>query len=66
MNLKQTLLRIDFTYDPIKKSFFKYASEAYNLGFLAKGQKQYRYSAAIYDLTLLNTILKEKGLREVN
>ncbi len=64
--LKQALSRIDFTYDPIKKSFFKYASEAYNLGFLAKGQKQQPDLSGIYDLTLLNTILKEKGLREVN
>jgi NitT/TauT family transport system substrate-binding protein len=64
--LKQALSRIDFTYDPIKKSFFKYASEAYNLGFLAKGQKQQPDLSGIYDLTLLNNILKEKGLREVN
>ena len=63
--LKQALSRIDFTYDPIKNSLFKSASEAYNLGFLAKGQKQQPDLSGIYDLTLLNNILKEKGLHEV-
>jgi len=63
--LKQALSRIDFTYDPIKISLFKSASEAYNLGFLAKGQKQQPDLSGIYDLTLLNNILKEKGLHEV-
>jgi NitT/TauT family transport system substrate-binding protein len=63
--LKQALSRIDFTYDPIKISLFKSASEAYNLGFLAKGQKQQPDLSGIYDLTLLNNILREKGLHEV-
>jgi NitT/TauT family transport system substrate-binding protein len=63
--LKQALSRIDFTYDPIKNSLFKSARDAYNLGFLAKGQKQQPDLSGIYDLTLLNNILKEKGLHEV-
>ena len=63
--LKQALSRIDFTYDPIKNSLFESARDAYNLGFLAKGQKQQPDLSGIYDLTLLNNILKEKGLQEV-
>jgi NitT/TauT family transport system substrate-binding protein len=63
--LKQALSRIDFTYDPIKNSLFKSARDAYNLGFLAKGQKQQPDLSGIYDWTLLNKILKEKGLHEV-
>jgi NitT/TauT family transport system substrate-binding protein len=63
--LKQALSRIDFTYDPIKNSLFESARDAYNLGFLAKGQKQQPDLSGIYDLTLLNNILKEKGLHEV-
>jgi len=63
--LKQALSRIDFTYDPIKNSLFKSERDAYNLGFLAKGQKQQPDLSGIYDLTLLNNILKEKGLHEV-
>jgi NitT/TauT family transport system substrate-binding protein len=63
--LKQALSRIDFTYDPIKNSLFKSARDAYNLGFLAKGQKQQPDLSGIYDLTLLNNILREKGLHEV-
>jgi NitT/TauT family transport system substrate-binding protein len=63
--LRQAFSRIDFTYDPIKESLFKSADYAYKLGFLAKGQKQQPDLSGIYDLTLLNKILKENGWHEV-
>jgi NitT/TauT family transport system substrate-binding protein len=64
--LRQAWSRIEFTYDPIKKSLFKLANDAYDLGFLAMGKKQQPDLSGIYDLALLNNVLKEKGLREIN
>jgi sulfonate transport system substrate-binding protein len=63
--LRQAFSRMDLTYDPIKESLFKSADYAYKLGFLAKGQKQQPDLSGIYDLTLLNNILKENGQHEV-
>jgi NitT/TauT family transport system substrate-binding protein len=39
----------------------KSANDAYDLGFLAKGKAQPNLDG-IYDLTLLNQVLNEKGL----
>jgi NitT/TauT family transport system substrate-binding protein len=61
VELQQAWSRIEFTYDPIKFSLFKSANDAYNLGFLAKGKGRPDLSG-IYDLTILNEVLKEKGL----
>ena len=59
--LKQALSRIDFTYDPLKLSLFQSANNAYDLGFLAKGKERPDLSG-IFDLKILNEVLKEKGL----
>lgn len=59
--LKESLTRLDFTYDPIKESLFKSANDAYDLGFLAKGKARPNLEG-IYDLTALNQVLTEKGL----
>src|SRR6476646_3248395 len=64
--LRQAWSRIEFTYDPIKQSLLKLANDAYDLGFLAKGKKQQPDLSGIYDLTLLNNILKKKGLNTIN
>jgi NitT/TauT family transport system substrate-binding protein len=64
--LRQAWSRIEFTYDPIKRSLLKLASDAYDLGFLAKGKKQQPDLSGLYDLTLLNNILKKKGLNTIN
>ena len=42
-------------------SLFQSANDAYDLGFLAKGKDRPDLSG-IYDLTLLNQVLSEKGL----
>ena len=55
------LHRLEFTYDPIKQSLFKSANYAYDLGFLAKGKARPNLNG-IYDLTLLDQVLSEKGL----
>jgi NitT/TauT family transport system substrate-binding protein len=36
--LAGSLTRLEFTYNPIKESLFKSANDAYDLGFLAKGE----------------------------
>src|SRR6187200_3450696 len=61
VELQQAWSRIEFTYDPIKFSLFKSANDAYNLGFLAQRKGRPDLSG-IYDLTILNEVLKEKGL----
>ncbi|HJU33663.1 MAG TPA: ABC transporter substrate-binding protein, partial [Nitrososphaera sp.] len=56
--LNASLSRIDFTYDPIRLSLFQDASDAFNLGFLPENPDV----SGIYDLTILNQVLQERGL----
>ena len=60
--LDESLKRLDITYDPIASSLFKSAKSAYELGFLGSEQPDL---SNIYDLTLLNEVLSEKGLQPV-
>ncbi|GBD38948.1 Putative aliphatic sulfonates-binding protein [bacterium HR37] len=60
--LDESMKRISFTYDPIAISLFKSARRAFELGFLGKEQPDL---SNIYDLTLLNEVLAEKGLPPV-
>lgn len=53
--------RMRVTYDPISASLIKSADSAYTAGFL----KDKPNLNSIYDLTLLNQVLKEKGLPAV-
>jgi NitT/TauT family transport system substrate-binding protein len=62
--LRDAFSRLVFTYDPIRQSLFKLADNAYDLGFLAKGKKKPDISE-IYDLAVLNNVLKEKGLDRI-
>jgi NitT/TauT family transport system substrate-binding protein len=59
--LAESLTRLEFTGDPIKSSLLKSANDAYDLGFLAKGEARPDLNG-IYDLVLLNQVLTEKGL----
>jgi len=61
--LRDAFSRLVFTYDPIRQSLFKLADNAYDLGFLAKGKKP--DISEIYDLGVLNNVLKEKGLDRI-
>jgi NitT/TauT family transport system substrate-binding protein len=63
--LAESLTRLEFTYDPIKESLFKSANDAYDLGFLAKGEVRPNLEG-IYDLTILNQVLSEKGLQTID
>jgi NitT/TauT family transport system substrate-binding protein len=60
--LNGSLSRVDFTYDPIRLSLFKDANDAYNLGFLPENPDL----SGIYDLTLLDQVLQEKGLSPIS
>jgi NitT/TauT family transport system substrate-binding protein len=53
--------RMTVTWDPITASLFTSAQSAYEAGFL----KEAPVLDGIYDLTLLNEVLKEKGLPSV-
>jgi NitT/TauT family transport system substrate-binding protein len=60
--LNASLSRIDFTYDPIRLSVFQDANDAYNLGFLPENPDV----SGIYDLTILDQALQERGLPPVS
>lgn len=53
--------RMTLTWDPVKESLVKSADDAYDIGFF----KEKPDLSGIYDLTLLNKILREKGLEEI-
>src|ERR671919_1156685 len=62
--LVESITRLEFTYDPIKESLFKSANDAYDLGFLAKGEARPNLNG-IYDLALLDQVLSENGLPNI-
>ncbi len=53
--------RIQLTHDPIRASLLKSAEDAHRIGFI----KEKPDLSRIYELKLLNDVLKEKGLTEV-
>ena len=53
--------RLEITYDPVSASLLKSAEDAYRIGFL----KEKPDLSRIYDLKLLNSVLREKGLAEI-
>jgi NitT/TauT family transport system substrate-binding protein len=61
--LKESLTRLEFTYDPIQQSLYKSANDAFNIGFLGKSKPDL---SNIFDLNILNKVLKEKGLATIN
>ena len=54
--------RLRVTYDPVRASLIGSADAAFKLGFLGDAPPNLDH---IYDLTLLNQVLKEKGLAQV-
>ena len=61
--LQQSLTRLEFTYDPIQQSLYKSADDAFKLGFLGDTQPDL---SNIFDLNILNKVLKEKTLVPIN
>lgn len=61
--LSEAFTRLELTYDPLKQSLFQSAHDAFNVGFLGKTEPDL---SGIYDLTILNEVLKSNGLQEVD
>ncbi|MGH9879481.1 MAG: ABC transporter substrate-binding protein, partial [Nitrososphaerales archaeon] len=60
--LNDAFSRLEITYDPVRESLIKSADDAFDLGFLGDTRPNL---SGIYDLTLLNEILKQKGLATI-
>jgi NitT/TauT family transport system substrate-binding protein len=54
--IRDALMRLELTYDPLKESLLKMADNAYELGYLGNGGSKMDLSS-IFDLTILNDIL---------
>jgi len=61
--LDAAFARLRLTYDPVKDSLFTSAKWAFEQGFLGKENPDL---SGIYDLKILNQVLKEKNLPPVN
>ena len=61
--LEESLKRMDFTYDPLKQSLYKIGDDANSLGFISKTKGNKLDISGIFDLSLLNKVLQEKGLK---
>jgi NitT/TauT family transport system substrate-binding protein len=62
MVLDEAFARCEITYDPIKSSLIESANKAFELGFLGDQRPDL---SGIYDMGLLNEVLREKGLKEL-
>jgi NitT/TauT family transport system substrate-binding protein len=60
--LDEAFARLQVTYDPVRNSLLTSAHSAYDAGFLGK---QMPDLSAMYDLTLLNQVLAEKGKKAI-
>jgi NitT/TauT family transport system substrate-binding protein len=61
--LNQAVTTVDFTYDPLAATLFTSADHAFELGFLGDSKPDL---GGLYDLSLLNKVLTEKGLPPVS
>lgn len=60
--LDEAFGRLQITYDPLRSSLVTSAKSAFEAGFLGK---QLPDLSSLYDLNLLNQVLKEKGKKEI-
>lgn len=60
--LDSSFARLQVTYDPVKNSLFTSAEWAFEQGFLGENKPDL---SGIYDLQILNEVLKEKGLGQI-
>jgi NitT/TauT family transport system substrate-binding protein len=60
--IEKAMSRVEFTWDPISTSLHASAEAAHKIGFLRKAP----VLDGIYDVSLLNEVLKEKNLPEVS
>lgn len=59
--LRRAWSKLELTWDPVSASLVKSAGDAFELGFV----RQKPDLSRIYELKLLNDVLREKGLKEV-
>ena len=60
--LSEAFSRLDITYDPVRSSLLTAAQQAFDLGLLGHERPDL---AGLYDLSILNEVLKEKGLKSI-
>lgn len=60
--LKEAFSRLELTYDPLQETLIKSANDAFEIGFLGKTKPDL---GGIFDVSILNQVLKEKGLQSV-
>jgi NitT/TauT family transport system substrate-binding protein len=60
--LDDSFSRLKVTYDPIRASLYSSANSAFDAGLLGRERPDL---SGIYDLSILNEVLKEKGLKPV-
>lgn len=60
--LKEAFSRLELTYDPLQDTLIKSANDAFEIGFLGKTKPSL---GGIFDVNILNQVLKEKGLQSV-
>ena len=60
--LDDSFARLQVTYDPVRSSLFTSAKSAFDAGLLGRERPDL---SGIYDLSILNEVLKEKGLKPV-
>ena len=65
IQLNEALSRIEFTTDPLLNSLLKIADDTDEFGYIKKGTNWDKDIRKLYDLTLLNEVLSEKGLQTI-
>jgi len=60
--MNEAFTRIEITYDPIRSSLLASAKSAFDAGFLGR---QMPDLSRLYDLTLLNEVMAEKGRKAI-
>lgn len=60
--LDDSFSRLKVTYDPVRSSLYSSAAAAFDAGLLGRERPDL---SGIYDLSILNEVLKEKGLKPV-
>jgi NitT/TauT family transport system substrate-binding protein len=60
--LDDSFARLQVTYDPVRSSLLVSAKSAFDAGLLGRERPEL---SGIYDLSILNEVLKEKGLKAV-
>jgi NitT/TauT family transport system substrate-binding protein len=60
--LGEAFSRLELTYDPLQETLIKSANDAFEVGFLGKTKPDL---GGIFDVSVLNQVLEEKGLESV-